>query len=143
MPTDQVLTLIAEMRAKADAMPSGPYRDKRIDVYVPKSPDIMLIVDPRGRPLARIGIEEFHQTYHFGFNQLAAAQHFAALDPALVRALLDVVEAADKVAKANLRWDEAEGDDIARAEIPFQFAMREVESGLRDLAALAADRAAS
>lgn len=71
MPTDDVLSLIAEVRQLCDGMPEGLYEATGTDIhyeqgYVPSCKDYMLV--------------EEHE-----------AAYFAALDPALVRALLDYV----------------------------------------------------
>ena len=73
MPTDPVLTLIAEMRAKADAMPQGPYD---VDFYHPLNhPTIHTVC-----------------AGHAYLDQRKHMNYFASLDPTIVRALLDVVE---------------------------------------------------
>lgn len=137
MPTDPVLTLIADLRALCDdQMHQGRYEVKRVDVYTPKMPDIALIVNAQGNPLARIGIEEYFQTYRMGRPQWDAARYFAALDPALVRALLDVAEAL--YVDWNTSADDHEGEMAAAENLSIQ-----AGAGLDALEKLAADRVAS
>jgi hypothetical protein len=107
MPTDDVLSLIAEVRQLCDGMQDGPYEATGTDIhyeqgYVPACKDYMLV--------------EEHE-----------AAYFAALDPALVRALLDVVEAV----KAMEDWNGGPGSSLWS---------RKAMDGMATLRTLAAER---
>ena len=83
MPTDPVLTLIAEMRAKADAMPEGEQYSTVPHFYGTDDDDSTCYLI-RDAPEPGLVAADVPKRY---------ARYFASLDPALVRALLDVVEA--------------------------------------------------
>ena len=114
MPTDDVLSLIADVRQLCDAMPSGPFA---YDV----PPKTFLEIFPPHIPTtkARFGDEWVNQTLSSEHH----ARYFAALDPALVRALLRLAEAILRYPQGT-SW--ADYDELVAAE--------------DDLCRLAADR---
>ncbi len=95
MPTDLVQALLAEVRAKAEGMPEGPYvhgfsiiDDWGTEVWYPFLPG-----------------EEFPRRTH--------AAYFAALDPALVLALVRLAEAILRYPQGT-SW--ADYDELVAAE---------------------------
>lgn len=81
MPTDDVLSLIAEVRQLCDAMPSGPY-----------TKIATLDFNEGFFTTLHLGTTEDDEYVHFGDQNQHHARYFASLDPTIVRALLDVVE---------------------------------------------------
>ncbi len=127
MPTDDVRTLIAEMRAKADAMPEGPYDVVGLPDWDAKGAQCGWL----HYPCTENGIEldsEEHVAY------------FATLDPAIVRALLDVVEMAIETnANGAMHLDVGEDGEMLLHNLSEAM----LSSAIDDLYALAAERVAS
>lgn len=127
MPTDPVLTLIAEMRAKADAMPQDEYEVTTVCYDTtgdseclhlpahPINPHPNITIYPACDPMT----EEHHAAY------------FASFDPALVRALLDVVEGQMMT------------DTLHTLDDDWSVNRRKRNAGMEALRQLAADRVAS
>ncbi len=114
MPTDPVLTLIAEMRAKADAMPEGRLSACGADRGGCKCATVWNTADDA--VMLRAISTEPEQGLYDGYSEDAAVKHaayFAALDPEFVRALLRLAEAMMRYPQGT-SW--ADYDELVAAE---------------------------